>query len=132
MAPDLAATSAVNVSYGPSAIVAARPILPTKRKAVAATDGERNLAIARTRAKQDAIDDDLSSFWDYAKTLSTQMSQKYGKKPDYYLRLMFSGGASMQKAREPSAYNAWSHNLAKEANEGAQRSHIWLGVTLNS
>ncbi|RPD52386.1 hypothetical protein L226DRAFT_576897 [Lentinus tigrinus ALCF2SS1-7] len=111
----------VQISYGPLAVVAAKPILPARRKAVAATDAEHSLSIARTREKQEAIDRDLNAFYNYAKVLALDMSKKYGKKPDHYLRLMFSGGASMQKAWEPSAFNAWVHNLAKEANEDAER-----------
>ncbi len=35
----VAPTAVVNVGYGPSAIVAVKPILPTKRKGVSATTG---------------------------------------------------------------------------------------------
>ncbi|KAI0684969.1 hypothetical protein C8T65DRAFT_748368 [Cerioporus squamosus] len=129
------AAASVDISYGPSAVVAAKPILPTKRKAVGTTGGEHSLLIARTRKKQDALNGDLNDFFADARERAVNMSVKYGKKPEYYMRLMFSGGASMQKAREPNAFNAWSHNLAKEANEDAdpgeakklldlQRDHI--------
>ncbi|RPD53305.1 hypothetical protein L226DRAFT_576384 [Lentinus tigrinus ALCF2SS1-7] len=109
----------VTIGYGPSAVIAVKPILPTKCKAVGTTSGQQSLSIVWTREKQDAIDADLSSFFRLAETQAATMAEKYGNKPDYYLRLMFSGGMTMQRAREPSAFNAWAHNLAKEVNEDA-------------
>ncbi|TFK78660.1 hypothetical protein K466DRAFT_606777 [Polyporus arcularius HHB13444] len=119
MSVENTAISSVNVSYGPAAVVAAKPILPSQRKAAGPSTGQHSLNIARTREKQAAIDGDLNMFFSHAKNLSNEMAQKYGNKPDYYLRLMFSGGASMLKARQPSAFNAWAHSLAKDANEDA-------------
>ncbi|OBZ67311.1 hypothetical protein A0H81_12569 [Grifola frondosa] len=52
-----------------------------------------------------------------SKDLSTELSKKFGRQPEYYLRLMFSNGSKLQASRKPNAFNAWVHHKAKEVNE---------------
>ncbi|TFK80111.1 hypothetical protein K466DRAFT_605606 [Polyporus arcularius HHB13444] len=110
---------AANVVYAPQAVVAARPVVPAKRSAAAASDGHKAQSIAMSKEKHEAIDQAIGAWYDTAVELSEDLSRRYGNKADYYLRRMFSGGASMQKARKPTAYNAWAHTLAKEKNQDA-------------
>ncbi len=109
---------APSITYAPSAVVAAKPILPTKRKAVGISGEDRAKTNARTKEKQDAVGKELETWYEGAEALANRLSETYGKKPEYYMRLMFSGGHSMQKARQANSYNAWSHQLAKEHNKG--------------
>ncbi|RDX41769.1 hypothetical protein OH76DRAFT_1489212 [Lentinus brumalis] len=108
---------APTVSYAPTAVVAAKPIAPTKRKAVGASAQDRANTAARTKEKEEAVGKELETWYEGCVALSGRLSEMYGKKPEYYLRLMFSGGYSMQKARGPNAYNAWTHQLAMEHNQ---------------
>ncbi|RDX44106.1 hypothetical protein OH76DRAFT_1487325 [Lentinus brumalis] len=116
----MSAAVSTTVNYGPQAVVAAKPILPTQRRPPAASTGEqRARGHAWSKEKAENLEKDLSKWFDDAVEYSTALSLRYGNKPDFYLRRMFTGGASMLKGREPSAYNAWAHNLAKEAKENA-------------
>ncbi|RDX41193.1 hypothetical protein OH76DRAFT_1489686 [Lentinus brumalis] len=110
---------APTVNYAPDAVVAAKPILPVQRKAVVASGGDNTKKQARTKEKNEAVEKALMTWYDDAQGLANRLSEEHGNKPEYYLRLMFTGGQSLQKSRGPNAYNAWTHNLAKEYNQDA-------------
>ncbi|KAI9057834.1 hypothetical protein FKP32DRAFT_1607007 [Trametes sanguinea] len=75
---------------------------------------------AASRDKQQQLQEELANWYEGVQQFASQLSERYGRKPDHYMHLLFSGGAKMQKERKPNAYNAWSSAIAKEANEEAE------------
>ncbi|OBZ74356.1 hypothetical protein A0H81_05685 [Grifola frondosa] len=72
--------------------------------------------------KQAELDAEIKQWFDDAVALLKHLSDKFGKNADYYLNQMFSGALRLRNSRQPNAYNAWSHHIAKEANEASQAS----------
>ncbi|KAH9929137.1 hypothetical protein B0H21DRAFT_826223 [Amylocystis lapponica] len=108
------------ITYGPVAAVAARPVAPaSRRKAPQLSTEQRKAMAAKSQAKQADLQADILSWYEDTTKYSKTLAEKYGKKPEFYLHLMFSGGVKLQSKRKPNAFNAWSRRLAQEANEGA-------------
>ncbi|KZT68376.1 hypothetical protein DAEQUDRAFT_766380 [Daedalea quercina L-15889] len=105
------------VTYGPQAAIAARPIQPTKRKHMnqdAATTRERHAA---AQAKHDEIERELAGWYASAEDTAKQLATRFDKEPQYFLSRMFSGGFKKQKERKPNVWNAWQHRVMTQANE---------------
>ncbi|OBZ67744.1 hypothetical protein A0H81_12133 [Grifola frondosa] len=110
-----------SVHYGGTTVTLAKPNVPAKRKIPPTLSRERRREIAEdSRQKKAQITADIQKWYDDAVTYSNDLSEKYGKKPDHYFNLMFSGGTKAGDNRKPNAYNAWVHHIAKEVNEDAE------------
>lgn len=102
-----------------SQTIALAPTAPTQRKRPPnLTPDQRKAVTQRSREAAARLEADLSEWYDGAVEFSKTLSERHGKKADYYLRLMFSGAARVRNSRKPSAFNAWGHHLAKNAHEG--------------
>ncbi|PIL35236.1 hypothetical protein GSI_03026 [Ganoderma sinense ZZ0214-1] len=104
------------ITYGPAAIVAAKPIQSKSRSTVTLTEAQRANMARSAADRNEQVESTIAEVYRFAESKAQYLSQTCGHKPDYYLRLIFSGGASLQKKRKPNAYNAWSHQLAKDKN----------------
>ncbi|PIL26612.1 hypothetical protein GSI_11306 [Ganoderma sinense ZZ0214-1] len=107
------------VTYGPAAIVAAKPILPKSRSTITLTEAQRAIMARSAADRNEQVESAIAEVYRFAESKAQYLSETCGHKSDYYLRLIFSGGVSLQKKRKPNAYNAWSHQLAKEKNGDA-------------
>ncbi|KAH9947991.1 hypothetical protein B0H21DRAFT_821343 [Amylocystis lapponica] len=114
-----------HVTYGPDdAAVAVRPIASnSRRKAPQLSLEQRKEMIAKSQAKHANLEADLAKWYEDSVTFSRTLSEKYGKKPDHYLNLMFTGGVKLGSKRKANAFNAWSHHLAEEAKEATAGEH---------
>ena len=90
------------------------------------TEAQRAEAARRTTDRNDQVEATIREVYEFAQTKADELSQTCGKKADYYLRLMFSGGEKLGKGRRVNPYNAWAHQLAKDKNGGALTSLILL------
>ncbi|KAH9934120.1 uncharacterized protein B0H18DRAFT_1114864 [Fomitopsis serialis] len=108
------------VTYGPQAAIAARPIAPTTRKPPNHDSATLRAMQAASRAKSEAIDADIQKWYDSSEAYAHELAAKYDKDAQHFLGLMFSGGLKKQKNRKPNAYNGWQRRLMMEANKGAQ------------
>ncbi|KAI1783558.1 hypothetical protein LXA43DRAFT_1102405 [Ganoderma leucocontextum] len=109
----------VEITYGPPTVVAAKAIAPSKRSAVTLTEAQRAEQAQRTADRHDRIETATRQVYEFAEAKAKELSETCGKKEDYYLRLIFSGGEKLGKGRKVNPYNAWSHQLAKEKNGDA-------------
>ena len=106
------------VTYGPATMVAARPIEPVKRSTVKLTEEQRAEMARRNADRNDRVEETIKEVYAFAESKAQYLSETCGRKPDHYLQLIFSGGATLQTTRKVNPYNAWSHQLAKEKNAG--------------
>ncbi|GBE84395.1 hypothetical protein SCP_0603740 [Sparassis crispa] len=119
MIEDLYASQTTGSAFQTSPGVATRPIAPAKcRIPPRVASSVLKDMVNKSQEKTAALEADLTKWYDDAVTYSKTLSDKYGKKSEYYLHMMFTGGASLQNRRKTTAFNSWSHHLAKTANEG--------------
>ncbi|KAH9856315.1 hypothetical protein C2E23DRAFT_882399 [Lenzites betulinus] len=106
----------MSITYGSPADIVARPIVPRERRTGPVLTHERRLELAvERRVKADQIEEELVKWYEATVELSKDLSRRFpSKKPEAYLYQMLSGATKNGKPREPSAYNAWLHRLAKE------------------
>ena len=109
------------VTFAPPELVVARPIESIVRSRRKLTQEDREAMSVRSRERNEIVDAAIDKFVAYADTVANELSVQCGNKPEYYRRLLFTGGSSRQKERKPNAYNAWVHHLAKEHNAGKSR-----------
>ncbi|OBZ74101.1 hypothetical protein A0H81_06245 [Grifola frondosa] len=107
-------------SYLPASTVVARPAPTARRKPSQGIPPEKRAAVeSDKKAKKKELELELEAWYQTSKDLSVELSKKFGRQPEYYLRLMFSNGSKLQASRKPNAFNAWVHHKAKEVNENA-------------
>ncbi|KAI0682683.1 hypothetical protein C8T65DRAFT_703154 [Cerioporus squamosus] len=101
---------------GPS--IVARPIEPKARNtAPTLTPEQRKKAADERKARQDAVEERISTWMCNTEAEAEDLAATYGKNEQYYLNLMFSGGPKLSAARRKSnPYNAWLH---QQAGDGA-------------
>lgn len=76
--------------------VTARVNVPPKRKPAAKISAAQCADMqAAQNKKQSQLRGELDSWYEEAVALSERLSQKYGRKSEHYLVLMFSGGHKM-------------------------------------
>ena len=107
-----------DITYGPTTIVAARPIEPVRRTTVKLSEEQRAEMARRNSDRNDRVEATIKEVYAFAEARAQYLAETCGHKADYYMRLIFSGGTSLQKTRKPNPYNAWSHQLAKDKNAG--------------
>ncbi|KAI0713364.1 hypothetical protein C8Q76DRAFT_796337 [Earliella scabrosa] len=112
--------STINISYGPQATVVAAPPVPPRRKPPQKASSQTEASANNRKEKEEALEAELEQWWKRTEEECNQLSIKYGRKPEHYLHLMFSGGSKATTRRKASAFNAWSHHLAKEVNDDAE------------
>ncbi|OSC96263.1 hypothetical protein PYCCODRAFT_1429195 [Trametes coccinea BRFM310] len=123
----------ITLSYGPTSRVIAQPPAPTKRKEAPKIPAAQRAAItAASRNKQQQLQQELDTWYDGVQQFASQLSERYGHKPEHYMNLLFSGGAKMRKERKPNAYNAWSYAIAKEINEDAEPGEAQRMLSMQS
>ncbi|PIL29412.1 hypothetical protein GSI_09464 [Ganoderma sinense ZZ0214-1] len=115
----MATTRPADITYGPTMVIAAKAIMPVKRSSLKLTEEQRVEMARRNTERNDCIEDTIREVYKFAEDKAKYLSETCGKKDDYYLRLIFSGGEKLGKGRKVNAYNAWSHQLAKEKNAEA-------------
>ncbi|KAL1945833.1 hypothetical protein VTO73DRAFT_1835 [Trametes versicolor] len=99
--------------------VTARPnVRPKRKEAPKISAAQRAEMQVAQNTKQAGLQEDLAHWYAEAEALAVRLSDKYGRKSEHYMTLMFSGGHKITAERKPNAYNAWSHHLAKSVNEG--------------
>ncbi|KAI1781973.1 hypothetical protein LXA43DRAFT_1105020 [Ganoderma leucocontextum] len=106
------------VTYGPGTVVAAKAIEPTRRSGVQLTEDQRTEMARRTADRHDRVESTIKEVYEFAEAKAKYLSETCGRKPDYYMRLIFSGGEKLGKGRKVNPYNAWSHRLAQDKNGG--------------
>ncbi|KAH9853434.1 hypothetical protein C2E23DRAFT_859032 [Lenzites betulinus] len=106
----------MSITYAPPVDIVARPIVAKERRRGPALTRERRLEIAaERRVKTAQIEEELGKWYEASIALSEDLSRRFpSKKPEAYLYQMLSGALKSGKTREPNAYNAWIHSLAKD------------------
>ena len=80
---------------------------------------EQRAAAAGQRALRDKIvREKLEEVWAYINRQLESLAETCGNKPEYYMRLIFSGGVNKMKERRSNPFNAWSHQLMKDKENG--------------
>lgn len=76
---------------------------------------EKREARAQTQA---AIDEEVHKWFSATMAKANELSEKFNKKPRYFLDLFFQGGARLVNVRGTSAWNAFMSQKAEEINGG--------------
>nr|VWO95711.1 HTH lysR-type domain-containing protein [Ganoderma boninense] len=120
----MANTLRAEITYGAPTVVAAKAIAPSKQSSVTLTEAQRAEAARRAADRNEQVETTIRQVYEFAEMKANELSQTCGKKADYYLRLMFTGGEKLGKGRKVNPYNAWSHQLAKDKNAGADPGEV--------
>lgn len=99
-----------------SDVITLRPTAPVQRRKAPTLTKDQRLEMTKNSHETAArLEADLSAWYDSAVSYSKDLASKYGKKSDHYLRHMFSGAGKIRATRKPNAFNAWGHQLVKDA-----------------
>ncbi|KZT63505.1 hypothetical protein DAEQUDRAFT_741875 [Daedalea quercina L-15889] len=105
------------VTYGPHAAIAAKPIKTKKRKHSNQDSAALRAARAAAKKKSDDMQTDLDEWYNGALEHTNTLAVKYNKEPEYCISRMFSGGLKKGKEWKPNVWNAWQHRLMSQVNE---------------
>ncbi|PIL33487.1 hypothetical protein GSI_04110 [Ganoderma sinense ZZ0214-1] len=107
-----------DVTPGPIIFVPVDPTQDKKRKNATLTEDQL------TQEGRDALAAALEAVCDFASEKAERLVETYGYEKEYYLRLIFSGGASKMSERRSNPYNAWVHDLAKRYSQGPHTTEV--------
>ena len=94
------------------------PTLPASSQTRALLGGDQR---ARkndlNRQKKEELDDEINTWMDSSLALADSLSQKYGKKRQYYLNIMFNNNLLQHKMGVTNPWIAWSWKMAQNLKE---------------
>ncbi len=104
-----------------AANIVAKPIdsKPKRTPPTLSTELRKEIAKAR-KAKQEVVEAKICAWYEKATAEAEAMAREHGKNAQYYLNMMFSASAKLEKTRKVNPYNAWLHSLAQD-NAGMSR-----------
>ena len=108
----------LTVTIAPPLAPHVKPILPSRQGRPTATKEQRAAAAGRRTLRDGIVREKLEEVWAYITRQSESLAETCGNKPEYYTRLIFSGGADKMKERRTNPFNAWSHQLVKDKENG--------------
>ena len=108
----------LTVVIAPPTAPHAKPIQPSRQGRPKATKEQRVSASGRRLVRDTIVHEKLEEVWGYITRQAEELAETCGNKPEYYTRLIFSGGVNKMKERRSNPFNAWSHQLMKDKENG--------------
>lgn len=90
---------------------------PSAKPAPLTADAKKAKGEERERLRA-AIDADVDQWFSYTMAKAEELSEKYNKKPRYFLDMFFQGGARLIHERGATAWNAFISKKTEEVNGG--------------
>lgn len=109
-----------NVTSGPTVIALAMPTRMKEHKKAAIAGNQRPVVAQAPQKPNAALAAAIDAVCDFACEKAEHLAATCGYQKDYYLRLMFSRGASRisESEQKSNSYNMWSDDLPKRYNQG--------------
>ena len=116
------------VTYGPTVAVTAKPQEPVHRRRPPPVNYETRKAMNAAREeKNEKICARIDKWQAITRGFAEEMSDEFGKTPEYFLQLLLSNMSYAKNPRKPNAYNAWSSKILKDANQGFRSPSVVIG-----